>query len=62
MASAVSASHVAFASVRMEPVFMMLGHAAGLAAGRAIDEKVLVQEIDYGVLRRELLRAGAVLS
>ncbi|GAA5038243.1 hypothetical protein HNP84_003300 [Thermocatellispora tengchongensis] len=62
VASAVSASHVAFASVRMEPVFMMLGHAAGLAAGRAIDEKVLVQEIDYGVLRRELLRAGAVLS
>ncbi|NUT34299.1 MAG: FAD-dependent oxidoreductase [Hamadaea sp.] len=62
VASAVSASHVAFASVRMEPVFMMLGEAAGAAAGLAASSGVGVQGVDYETLRKALLRTGAVLS
>jgi len=62
VASAVSASHVAFSSVRMEPVFMMIGEAAGAAAAQAVDARVAVAEIDYETLRKELVRTGAVLT
>lgn len=62
VAAAVSASHVAFASVRMEPVFMMLGEAAGAAAGLAAASGVGVRDVDYETLRKALLRTGAVLS
>lgn len=62
VASAVSASHVAFASVRMEPVFMALGEAAGCAAGQAVTAGVAVQHVDYETLRGALARSGAVLS
>lgn len=62
VASAISASHVAFASVRMEPVFMMLGEAAGHAARIALEANVDVQAVDYETLRKELTRTGAVLS
>ena len=41
-----SASHIAYGSIRMEPVFMALGQAAGMAAAMAIDSHVSVQEID----------------
>jgi FAD dependent oxidoreductase len=50
-----SASHVAFASVRMEPTFMLLGHAAGLAAAHAARRGVAVQDVDVGELRGALL-------
>ncbi|MEV0268355.1 FAD-dependent oxidoreductase [Hamadaea sp. NPDC050747] len=62
VASAISASHVAFASVRMEPVFMMLGEAAGCAAGLAAATGSGVRDVDYETLRKELLAGGAVLS
>ncbi|PZF82113.1 FAD-dependent oxidoreductase [Jiangella anatolica] len=62
VASAISASHVAFASVRMEPVFMMLGEAAGAAAVLAITDKVACQEIEYAALRRDLELGGAILE
>lgn len=62
VASAVSASHVAFASVRMEPVFMMLGEAAGTAAALAAADKTAVQDVDYGRLRGDLLAGGAILD
>lgn len=61
VASAISASHVAFASVRMEPVFMMLGEVVGAAAGQAITDKVAVQDIEYAALRRDLELGGAIL-
>ena len=48
-----SCSHIAYGSIRMEPVFMILGQSAAVAACRAIDERVAVQQIDY----QELLRA-----
>ncbi len=55
---AVSASHIAFGSIRMEPVFMILGQSAGTAASHAISESVPVQEIDYDRLKKRLLKDG----
>ncbi|RBM18556.1 FAD-dependent oxidoreductase [Streptomyces sp. PT12] len=62
VAAAVSASHVAYASVRMEPVFMMLGEAAGAAAALAHAEGCPVQKVPYEALRHELLAGGAILD
>jgi len=59
---AVSSSHIAFGSIRMEPVFMVLGHSAGAAASMAIAEGVPVQEVDYAKLREQLLAEGQVLQ
>jgi hypothetical protein len=58
----VSASHAAFSTIRMEPVFMELGQCAGTAACLAIDGKTSVQQVDYDALRRRLLADGAVLE
>lgn len=49
-----SASHIAYGSIRMEPVFMMLGEAAGLAAVLSIDEDVSVSDIDGRILKEKL--------
>lgn len=49
-----SASHIAYGSIRMEPVFMSLGQAAGLAAGMAAKSGSNVQDIDVPALRRTL--------
>lgn len=57
-----SASHVAFASVRMEPTLMLLGHAAGLAAAQAARRGVAVQDVDVETLQRDLRDAGQVLA
>lgn len=57
-----SASHIAFGSIRMEPVFMLLGESAALAAAQAIDEKVSVQKIDYPTLKQTLLQRGQILK
>jgi len=57
----VSSSHIAFGSIRMEPVFMILGQSAATAAVMAIDEKQAVQEVDYDKLRERLLKDGQVL-
>ena len=58
----VSASHMAFGSIRMEPVFFELGQAAGAAAVEAIAEKGTVQDVDYAKLRERLLKAGMYLE
>ncbi len=50
-----SASHIAFGSIRMEPVFMVLGQAAATAAVQAIDEGVAVQDLDFSKLQKELI-------
>ena len=57
-----SSSHIAFGSIRMEPVFMTLGQSAALAASLAIDGDVAVQEVDYATLERQLLDEKQVLS
>ncbi len=57
----VSASHIAFGSVRMEPVFMVLAQSAAIAAGIAIERDVAVQEVRYAELEPRLLAAGQIL-
>lgn len=57
-----SASHVAFASVRMEPQYQMLGHAAGLAAAASVRAGVPVQRVDVPALQEDLRRTGQVLA
>lgn len=59
---ALSASHIAFGSIRMEPVFMVLGQSAALAAVQAIDEDNAVQDISYDKLKATLLDANQVLG
>jgi len=59
---AVSASHVAYSSVRMEPQFMMMGEAAGTAAALAVAAHESVQQVDVPTLRARLLTKGAVLK
>ena len=59
---AVSASHIAYGSIRMEPVFMILGQSAATAAALAIDRGIAVQEVPYAALRERLLADGQVLS
>jgi hypothetical protein len=49
-----SASHMGFGSIRMEPVFMVLGQAAGVAASMALEAGVPVQWVDVAALQREL--------
>jgi hypothetical protein len=49
-----SASHIAYGSIRMEPVFMALGQAAGTAAALAIEGRSAVQDVPYARLRRKL--------
>ena len=56
-----SASHIAYGSIRMEPVFMALGQAAGMAAAMAIDSRVSVQEID-SLARSKRLRRDPYLD
>jgi hypothetical protein len=57
-----SASHVAYGSIRMEPVFMVLGHSAADAANIAIEKHESVQQVSYEELRKELLAEHQVLS
>jgi hypothetical protein len=57
-----SASHVAFGSVRMEPTLMLLGHAAGLAAAQAARRDVAVQDVDVAALQESLRAEGQVLA
>jgi len=57
-----SASHVAFGSVRMEPTLMLLGFAAGKAAAQAARRGVAVQDVDVAALQEELRDAGQALA
>jgi hypothetical protein len=58
----VSSSHIAYGSIRMEPVFMVLGQSAATAAVIAIDDKADVQKVDYAKLRKRLLDDKQVLE
>jgi hypothetical protein len=50
-----SATHIAFGSIRMEPVFMVLGQSAAIAASMAIDKNIPVQQVEYSELQKVLL-------
>ncbi|MBL8793187.1 MAG: FAD-dependent oxidoreductase [Planctomycetia bacterium] len=59
---ALSASHVAFGSIRMEPVFMALSQSAATAGCLAIDERVSVQKVSQEKLRERLLKDAQILE
>ena len=58
----VSSSHIAYGSIRMEPVFMILGQSAATAAMLALREGIRVQDLPYDRLRAELLKQGQILE
>ena len=58
----VSSSHVGFSSIRIEPAFMILGEAAGTAAGMAVSSGQDVSSLDATALRSKLLGFGAILN
>ncbi len=57
-----SSSHIAYGSVRMEPVFMILGQSAATAAALALDDGVSVQNVNYEKLRARLQSDGQILE
>ena len=57
-----SATHIAYGSIRMEPVFMILGQSAATAAVLAMDDDVAVQKLDYAKLQKHLLADGQILE
>jgi hypothetical protein len=59
---ALSASHAAFGSIRMEPVFMVTSQSAATAAVLAIDDGVSVQAVDYAKLKTRLLADKQILD
>lgn len=56
-----SSSHIAYGSIRMEPVFMILGQSAATAASLAIDAGIAVQDVPYAVLKERLVADGQEL-
>src|SRR4051794_28205124 len=62
VACAVSASHVAFCALRLEPQFMILGEAAGAAAAIAAERGIGPGDVAVADLREELVRNGAVVD
>lgn len=59
---AISASHIAFGSARMEPVFMATGHAAAVAADLALANGVAMQDVHYPTLRQRLRAEQMVIT
>ncbi|MCM4156958.1 xanthan lyase [Gramella sp. AN32] len=59
---AVSSSHIAFGSIRMEPVFMILGQSAGTLAALAVNDEVGIHEVPYEQLKDKLIEDGQILE
>ena len=57
-----SATHIAYGSIRMEPVFMILGQSAAAAAALAIEQNIPLQNLDYSKLRARLLADRQILT
>lgn len=57
-----SASHIAYGSIRMEPVFMVLGQSAATAAALTIEQGSTVQAVDYGRLHDRLIKDKQILN
>lgn len=59
---ALSASHTAFSSIRMEPVFMVTSQSAATAAVMALEENLAVQQVDYAKLKARLEKDGQIIE
>lgn len=57
-----SCSHIAFGSIRMEPVFMILGQSAGTIASLSLEKKINIHDLPYEALRKRLLEDNQVLE
>ena len=57
-----SASHIAFGSIRMEPVFMVLGQSSAIIASLVIEKKISVQDLNYNKLKTILTEKGQILN
>lgn len=57
-----SASHVAYSSIRLEPQYMILGHAAGVAAAMSVRGRTSVQKVEVAELKKKLQKQRQVLS
>jgi hypothetical protein len=57
-----SASHIAFGSIRMEPVFMILGQSAGTVASMSVEMKKDLHDISYSEIKSKLLEDGQILE
>ena len=60
--NAVSASHISFGSIRMEPVFMILGQSAATAAAQSLEEGIGLHDLSYSRLRNRLIGDGQRLD
>jgi FAD dependent oxidoreductase len=58
----VSCSHIAFGSIRMEPVFMILGQSAATVAVMSLNEGKVIHDLEYNAIRDQLLADGAILE
>ena len=58
----ISSSHIAFGSIRMEPVFMVLGQSAAVAACIAIDKNIAIQDVPYDKLKTVLEKRNQILT
>jgi len=58
----VSSTHIAFGSIRMEPVFMILGQSAGTIASMAIDKKKTIYDLNYDDIKSKLEKDGQILK
>lgn len=59
---AVSSSHIAFGSIRMEPVFMILGQSAGTIAGMAIEQNIPMHNMEYDQIKNKLIDSNQILE
>jgi hypothetical protein len=57
-----SSSHIGFGSIRMEPVFMVLGQSAAIAASIAIEKEISVQQVNYDELQKALLGNKQIIN
>ncbi len=59
---ALSSSHIAYGSIRMEPVFMILGQSAGIVAVTAIEKGINLYDINYQDIKPLLIKSGQILE